>query len=73
MCLLDLEKAKMAAEDKLGFEIPGSVAGKVLDYAVRKCVANGKDADYLPILFENELRDYYTRLFITLKGVMACV
>lgn len=73
MRLLELAKAKMAAEDELGFEIPDEVAGKVLDYSVRKCVVNGKGSDYLPILYENELRDYYMRLAINLKGAMVNV
>lgn len=73
MCLLELAKAKMAAEERLGFEIPEDVAGEVLDYSVRKCEVNGKGMEYLPILFENELRDYYTRLTINLKGAMVCV
>lgn len=73
MCLLDLAEAKTAVEEHLGLEIPEEVAGQVLAYSARKCIANGKGMDYLPILYENELRDYYMRLAINLKGAMACV
>ncbi len=73
MCLLKLANAKKAAEEHIGFEIPDDVAWQVLNYSIRKCEVNGKGIDYLPILFENELRDHYTRLAISLKGAMACV
>ncbi|MBQ6403800.1 MAG: hypothetical protein IJI27_07835 [Oscillospiraceae bacterium] len=73
MRLIELLEAKQAAEEHIGFEIPDDVAWQVLNYSIRKCEVNGKGAGYLPILFENELRDYYTRLAINLKGAMACV
>lgn len=73
MCLLELVNAKKAAEEHIGIEIPDCVANQVLDYSVRKCEVNGKGTDYLPILFENELRDYYMRLAINLKGAIAHV
>ena len=73
MRLIELLEAKQAAEEHIGFEIPDDVAWQVLNYSIRKCEVNGKGADYLPILFENELHDYYTRLAINLKGAMACV
>lgn len=65
MCLLDLAKAKEAAEEALGFEIDSDTASKVLGYAAKKCIANGKGTDYLALLYENELRDYFTRMAIT--------
>lgn len=37
---------------------------------VRKMELNRKDDDYFPILFENELRDLYTRKIINLLGGM---
>lgn len=73
MCLLELVNAKKAAEENIGIEIPDEVASGVLDYSIRKCEVAGKGLDYLPLLFENELRDYYMRLAINLKGAMACV
>lgn len=33
----------------------------ILAYTHRKCEINGKGEDYIPILFENELRDYLMR------------
>ena len=73
MCLLDLAKAKEAAEEKLGFEIDDETAAAVLAYSARKCIANGKGTDYLPLLYENELRDHYTRMAINTAWAMAYV
>lgn len=63
-----LEAVKETAEARLGFEIPSEVAAEVLEYSIRKCEANGKDDDYLPSLFENELWDYYMMMAINLRG-----
>lgn len=63
-----LEAAKEAAEGRLGFEIPGEVAAEVLEYSIHKCEVIGKDDDYLSVLFESELWDYYMRMAINLRG-----
>lgn len=63
-----LEAAKEAAEAKLGFEIPSEVAAEVLEYSIHKCEVIGKDDDYLPLLFENELWGYYMMMAINLRG-----
>lgn len=65
---MSITDAREQAEKTLGFSVPESVAKQVLDYSARKCEANGKGAGYLPILYENELRDYYMRLEINMMG-----
>lgn len=65
--------ARAAAEKALGFHIPDNIAEEVLDYAKRKCEQNRKPDSYLPLLYENELTDYYMRLAINLRGGMSNV
>ncbi len=60
--------ARAAAEKALGFHIPDNIAEEVLDYAKRKCEQNRKPDSYLPLLYENELTDYFMRLAINLRG-----
>jgi hypothetical protein len=59
-----------AAEKKLGFRIPEGVWLDVLHCSYQKLTHIKKPVDYLPILFQNELTDYYARLEINLKGVV---
>lgn len=66
----EIKKARVSAEKKLGFEIPDEVADEVLRYADRKCRLNSKPKSYLPLLYENELTDYYARLLINMRGEM---
>lgn len=42
----------------------------ILKHTIRKCELNGKGEDYIPILFENELRDFLMRDAINLRGAM---
>jgi len=42
----------------------------VLIYTIRKCELNKKGEDYIPILYENELRDFVMRKVINLYGRM---
>lgn len=42
----------------------------IMIYTIRKCELNGKDETYLPLLFENELRDHVMREQINLRGRM---
>jgi hypothetical protein len=65
--------ARAAAEKTLGFHIPDNIAEEVLDYAKRKCEQNRKPDSYLPLLYENELTDYFVRLAINLRGGMSYV
>lgn len=64
----EIRAAREAAEAELGFNIPDEVADKVLAYAKRKCSVIGKPESYLPLLFQNELADYFMRLAINLRG-----
>ena len=41
---------------------------EILFYTTRKCAIAGKGADYIPILFENEMDDYLMRQEINRKG-----
>lgn len=63
-------EARQSAERTLGFTIDDDVAEEVLAYAKRKCELNHKPDDYLPLLYENELTDYFMRLYINLRGEM---
>lgn len=65
-----LVEALEAAETKLGIKIPDAIWIEVLGYSVRKLEYIKKPDSYLPILFENELTDYYSRMAINLRGAM---
>lgn len=65
-----IEEARTAAEETLGFFIPDGIADDVLIYARRKCSVIGKPESYLPLLYENELTDYFMRLAVNLRGGM---
>ena len=41
-----------------------------LQYTERKAKLNGKGDDYIPVLFENELRDFVMREIINTRGRM---
>ena len=66
----EILKARESAERTLGFDIDDETAEEVLDYAKRKCELNHKPNEYLPLLYENELTDYFMRLAINLRGEM---
>lgn len=58
-----------SAEKELGVMIPEGVWLEVLSNSFQKLAYIQKPVDYLPVLFRNELTDYYTRMEINLKGV----
>lgn len=58
-----------SAEKELGVQIPEGVWLEVLSQSFRKLEYIQKPVDYLPVLFRNELTDYYTRMEINMKGV----
>ena len=66
----EILKARVAAEDTLGFAIDDEIADEVLAHSKRKCELNHKPDEYLPLLYENELTDYFMRLAINLRGEM---
>lgn len=57
-------------EDKIGWEFEPEEVEDILRYTIRKAELNGKGADYIPILFENELRDSIMRAVINFRGEM---
>ena len=63
-------EARQSAERTLGFAIDDDVAEEVLAYAKRKCELNHKPDDYLPLLYENELTDYFMRRYVNMRGEM---
>lgn len=63
-----IQQAIKNAEKTLGFSIDKETADEVLQYSKRKCHIQGQDKSYLPILFENELTDYFFRLAITINS-----
>ena len=65
----EIVKAIELAEQEMGRIIPEGVWLEVLGYSMQKLANIKKPMDYLPILFRNELTDYYARLEINLKGV----
>lgn len=66
----EILKARESAERTLGFAIDDETAEEVLAYAKRKCELNHKPDEYLPLLYENEMTDYFMRLAINLRGEM---
>ena len=69
----EVDAARAAAERTLGFRIPDRIAEEVLAHTKRKCALNRKPDSYLPLLYENELTDYYMRLEINVRGGMVDV
>ena len=65
----EIVEAIESAEQEMGLVIPEGVWVEVLGYSIRKLEVIKKPMDYLPILFRNELTDYYARLEVNLKGV----
>ena len=63
-----LKEAIINAEQTIGHPVTGDVAAEVLMYAIRKCKVIGKDSSYLPLLFENELLDFYMRAEINARA-----
>lgn len=64
----ELVDAVLTAERRTGRKFDLSVVFEVLRYSIRKLDYIGKDMDYLPLLFENELRDHAMREEINKKG-----
>ena len=65
---LRIVEAVDRAETALHRIIPEEIWLEVFFYAKRKLSYLGKPESYFPILFENELRDFYTRRAINLRG-----
>lgn len=55
-------------QGRIGYIFSAQEVRKVLAYTKHKCEINGKGDSYVPILFENELRDHVMRLTINTMG-----
>ena len=55
-------------EKRTGYPFSAHQILEVYQHTLRKCEINGKGADYVPILFENELRDAVMRFVINYRG-----
>lgn len=62
-----IHTAELRARRKFDFD----AIADVLIYSAHKLKAIGKGTDYLPPLFENELRDYAMREEINMIGALA--
>lgn len=58
----------MAAQRRMGPDLSLVDVYNVLRYTIRKAELNGKGDDYVPVLFENELRDFAMRKEINRIG-----
>lgn len=66
----ELVKAIETAELRTGRKFDPAVVYDVLKYSINKLSYIGKYMDYLPLLFENELRDHVMREKINWRGAM---
>ena len=64
----ELKSAILSVEKGNGIRLPNRVVYEVLRYSLSKLEYVRKDISYLPILFENELRDYVAREAINKRG-----
>ena len=55
-------------QDRIEYIFATEEIWDILLYTKRKCEINGEGMAYIPILFENELRDYVVRKAITRAG-----
>lgn len=66
----ELVEAIETAELRIGRKFDLGVVYEVLRYSIGKLSYIGKEMDYLPLLFENELRDHAMREEINRRGAM---
>lgn len=64
----EIRRIVVGVEAKTGWTFRYKDVCEILQYTERKARQNGKWQDYVPILFENELRDFVTRSVINAKG-----
>lgn len=64
----EVQKIVLGVEENLGWEFTEKEVEDVLKYTIRKAELNHKDDSYIPILFENELRDAVMREVINYMG-----
>lgn len=58
------------AESETGYKLALHEITETFMYSARKCNLIGKGIDYLPILFECELKSYIASVYITTVGMM---
>lgn len=68
MSELEIQSIVSGVEKKLGWAFDPNEVDSILAYTKRKADLNGKGPDYVPILFENELRDFVMREVINYIG-----
>lgn len=64
----ELEAIVSKVEEETGIPFDAPEVMRIFAYTVRKCELNGKGDDYIPILFENELKDHIAREVINYLG-----
>lgn len=64
----EIRRIVVGVEANTGWTFRYKDVCEILQYTERKARQNGKGQDYVPILFENELRDFVTRSVINAKG-----
>jgi hypothetical protein len=64
----ETERIVLEVENKTGWVFMPEEVQEILAYTIRKAVLNNKSEEYIPILFENELRDAVMRDYINLMG-----
>lgn len=64
----EIRRIVVGVEAKTGWTFRYKDVCEILQYTEQKARQNGKGQDYVPILFENELRDFMTRSIINAKG-----
>lgn len=64
----EIRRIVVGVEAKTGWTFRYKDICEILQYTEQKAMNNGKGKDYVPILFENELRDFVTRSVINAKG-----
>ncbi len=60
-------------QSRIGYRFDLMEVFEIARHTVRKAELTGQDESYVPILFENELRDFVMRKCINVMGGMANV
>lgn len=63
-----INEALKAAEAQTGWMFSADEAYRILKHTERKAELCGKDDDYIPLLYENELRDFVMREKVNRAG-----
>ena len=64
----EIRRIVVGVEAKMGWTFRHKDVCEILQYTEQKARQNGKGQGYVPILFENELRDFVTRSVINAQG-----